>query len=785
MLDRLFGRKPADAADAADAAREPVAQAFALHQAGRLDDARAAYEAVLAGVPEQFDALHMLGVLAMQTGRPADAVDLLVRAVRASPRDPGARNSLGEALRQVGRLEEALREFGEATLQAPEFPEPYFNAARVLQLLNRREEAVAALHRASGLRPEWAEAQNSLSAALLEAGQAEEALAAGQRAVALEPSHASARYNVGNALREQGFLDEAAAAYRAAIELEPGFAQAYNNLGNVLKHQGALDEALRCYEQAAALQPDLVAARLNAAKLIRERGRLADAAAAYRALLADQPALAEAHFDLGNALKGMGDVAGACASYRRALELEPDFAEARWALAMSQLPMVADDEAGLARGIEAFDAELAALERWCAERGPEIAARAVGTQQPFYLAYQEADHRERLSRYGALCARLMGQWQQATGLAPPARITRAETRVGIVSAHVRDHSVWNALVKGWVQNLDRSRYDVHLFHLGTAHDVETALAKTMVSHYVYGKSDIVEWMQLILGHQLDVLIYPEIGMDPLTAKLASLRLAPVQAAAWGHPITSGLPTMDFFLSAEALEPPGADAHYTERLVRLPGVGCCYAPAKTVPAEASLGALGIREGVPLLVCAGTPFKYTPRHDAVLAEIARRLGECQLVFFSPEPRALMDRVRARMAKAFDAAGLSLAAHAAFVPWQNRAAFAGLLAQADVLLDTMGFSGFNTTMQAIEAGLPVVAWEGRFLRGRLSSGLLRHAGLDALVAGSVPAYVELAVRLARDAAFWGETRERIVQAGAKLYGDAQPVRALARFFEDALRR
>ena len=273
------------------------------------------------------------------------------------------------------------------------------------------------------------------------------------------------------------------------------------------------------------------------------------------------------------------------------------------------------------------------------------AARAVGVQQPFYLAYQEEDNRELLSRYGALCSRLMGAWQEAAGLRPAAIVTRAEIRVGIVSAHIHDHSVWNAIVKGWLQRLDRSRFDVRLFHLGKANDVETALAKTMATHYTYGKTDPVEWAQLILGHQLDVLIYPEIGMDPTTAKLASLRLAPVQAASWGHPHTTGLPTIDYFLSAEGLEPPGAEAHYTEKLVRLPGLGCSLEPAKVASAAVDLAALGIREGVPVLVCAGTPFKYTPRHDAVLAAIAQRLGECQLVFFTPgRADALMGRLRA---------------------------------------------------------------------------------------------------------------------------------------------
>jgi predicted O-linked N-acetylglucosamine transferase (SPINDLY family) len=782
MLDRLFGRK---APPPASTVQEQLAQAYALQQAGRLGEAKAGYEAFLAANPDHFDAVHMLGVLELQAGRAAEAAERLQHATRLAPQDPGSRNNLGEAWRRLGRLEEAAACYREAVERWPQYAAALYNLGMVLQRLGRREEAEQALRRALELEPEWAEAHGSLGAALAEAGRLDEALASAQRAVALRPELAAPRVVVGNVLREKGFLDEAAAAYRAAIECDPGVAEAYNNLGNVLKEQGKTEEALHAYEQALALAPDFAVARLNAAKLLREGGRLAEAAAAYRRLLEVAPDLAEAHFDLGNALKGVGDAEGALACYARALELDPDFAEARWAQAMSQLPLVAQDEAAMARSRAAFDAELAALEQWCEARGAEKTARAVGTQQPFYLAYHDEDHRARLARYGALCARLMGDWQRVSDLPALQRVTRADVRVGIVSAHVRDHSVWSAIVKGWLQHLDRQRFDVRLFHLGAAHDVETALAKTLVTHYTYGKSDLVEWTRLIIGHQLDVLIYPEVGMDPLTAKLASLRLAHVQAAAWGHPITTGLPTMDYFLSAEALEPAGADAHYTERLVRLPGLGCCTAPSASA-AEVDLAALGIREGVPLLVSAGTPFKYTPRHDALFAEIARRLGgECQLVFFVPHPRELMERVRSRMARAFDAAGLDLAAHAAFVPWQSRPAFAGLLQQADVFLDTLGFSGFNTALQAIDAGLPVLAWEGRFLRARLASGILRRMELGELVAGTAEAYVDKAVRLARDAAYWGEVRGRMLAARAALHGDTAPVRALERFLAEAVSR
>lgn len=817
MLGWLFGKR--HAAAPTRGAQQVLVEAFAHHQAGRLAEAQAGYREVLARDERNFDAVNLLGVIALQSARPAEAAEYFARAVDIAPQNAAGHNNLGEAYRRLGRYDDAVASLERSVAQDAGYAEAHFNLGGVLRRMGRAEEARAAFERAAALKPgfteahlrlgetlnalgrpqeaagalraaleldpELAEAHGSLGVALRDAGHLDEALASCQRAVALKPESALAHLNVGNMLREKDFLDEAAAAYRAALERDPQLVEAHNNLGNVLRHKGRADEALACYERALSVKPDFAEALLNGAQVLREQRRLADAVTAYRLLIQARPDMAEAHLDLGNALKGMGDSRGALASYRRALELDPEYAEARWALAMSQLPMVAESEAELPASRTAFAAELVALEHWCRERGAGRAARAVGTQQPFYLAYQEADHRESIARYGALCAELMGAWQEAAGLPQPAPITRAETRIGIVSGHLCDHSVWHAIIKGWLQHLDRTRYDLRLFHLGTVNDAETAFAKTHATHYAFGRSGFADWARLILSHQLDVLIYPEIGIDPTTAKLASLRLARVQATSWGHPHTSGLPTMDYYLSAEALEAPGAEAHYCERLVRLPGFGSPYTPSAVAPAALDLGALGLRADVPLLLCPGTPFKYTPRHDAVFVEIARRLGECQFVFFVPQPPELMQRLRERLARAFAGAGLDLEAYAGFVPWQNRAAFHGLMQEADVYLDTIGFSGYNTAMQAIENALPIVAYEGRFLRGRLTSGILRRMGLDAQVAGAEADYAQAVVKLAQDAAYWGEVRERMIAARDGLYDDAAPVRALERFFEDALRK
>jgi protein O-GlcNAc transferase len=248
----------------------------------------------------------------------------------------------------------------------------------------------------------------------------------------------------------------------------------------------------------------------------------------------------------------------------------------------------------------------------------------------------------------------------------PARVTaRADARRHRLGAHQRSFGVARASSSGWLEQLDGARFDVRLFHLGTANDLETARAKTLVDALRLRQERPRRMDAAHPRHQLDVLIYPEIGMDPMTAKLASLRLAPVQATSWGHPQTSGLPTMDYFLSAEALEPPGAGAHYTERLVTLPGFGSPCIPTGVKPGAVDLASLGLRPDVPLLLCPGTPFKYTPRHDAVFVEIARRLGECQFVFFTPKPPELMQRLRARMAGAFERAGLEFGAYAPSCP------------------------------------------------------------------------------------------------------------------------
>ena len=151
---------------------------------------------------------------------------------------------------------------------------------------------------------------------------------------------------------------------------------------------------------------------------------------------------------------------------------------------------------------------------------------------------------------------------------------------------------------------------------------------------------------------------------------------------------------------------------------------------------------------------------------------------MIFFTYHLQSLSEKLRKRLMIIFEKANMNLNDYCRFIPWQEKSAFYGLMRRADVLLDTLGFSGFNTAMQAVECGLPIITREGRFMRGRLASGILRRMGITELIAGTEAEYVNLAVKLAQDAEYRRNICKRIETSRPVLFDDIEPVRALEEF-------
>jgi len=680
---------------------------------------------------------------------------------------------------QAGRLDEADPLYRKVLEREPREPDALHLLALIELLRGRNEEAAALIERALEAAGPHAALLNSLGKAYFGLKRLADAKRCFARSAALEPGFAEAHGNLGAALTALGDFAAAVESLNRAIGIQPAYPNAHFNLARALSASGRVDEAEHRYRAALDLDPAMVDAHSALGDLLKSGSRLGEAEASYRAALA-LGASAEVRRRLADVLYEQDRLDEAEAEYRGALELDPGLAPARWALGI--LDMLKRVRAG--RGAEAA-AQLAQLAEDFRAHPPADAGTVVGAMQPFHLAYREDDPRELLALHGRLCADLMRRWQERRGVPGAfAPSSAGRLRVGIVSGQVRDHSVWNAITRGWVRHLDRNRFEVSLFHLGQVQDAETQFARDHAAHFEEGPRALGAWADAILARCPDALLYPEIGMDPATLQLASLRLAPLQIAVWGHPITTGLPTIDAYLSAEAFEPADAQAAYTERLVKLPGLGCCYAASALEHAEVDPASLGIAPGAPLLICAGTPYKYAPGHDRIYAEIVRRAGDCRLVFFAQNPRSTCEALMRRLRRAFGEAGLDYERHVVFAPVLPRAAFHGLMRRSDAMLDTIGFSGFNTAMQAVECGLPIVAYEGRFMRGRFASGILGRMGMHEWVAAGAEQYVALAAEMAGKASRRQEARERVAAARDVLFDDLEPVRALEGFLLESAR-
>lgn len=211
------------------ASESTVEHGLRLQRAGRLTDAEQIYQDVLRRQPDHFDALHLLGIIATQTGRPELAVELLGRAIALRPGASEAYNNRGNALENLGRFEEALSHYGRAIALAPNSVDAYTNRGAVLRTLGRLEAALSSCDKAIALNPDFAEAHNNRGNALRDLGHFEAALASYDRAIPLNPDHAAAYNNRGTVLRDLGRLEAALSSYDRAIALRPDATEAYSN----------------------------------------------------------------------------------------------------------------------------------------------------------------------------------------------------------------------------------------------------------------------------------------------------------------------------------------------------------------------------------------------------------------------------------------------------------------------------------------------------------------------------------------------------------------------------
>ena len=727
------------------------AQALELHKQGRLTEAEQFYSEVLAHRPDHFDALQMLSVIKLAKGQPAEALRLISEAMRMRRPSPQILVNHGMILHALDRSEEALACFDAALKQKSKFAEAHNNRGAVLAALGRHEEALACFH----------------------------------KALALKADYADAHYNLGSSLRVLGRYDEALVSLDRALLLRPDYVKALNNRGAVLEGINRLPEALACYDRALALAPGFTESRNNRGRVLLALDRADDAIDNFTAALKFNPDDAEAWYQRGRCLLEISRNEEAAADLAQALALAPGHADARFAACFAELPVIYRDESEIAQCRAAYEQKLRELLN-DVERGvlKGDLIKAIGARHPFLLAYQGSNDRALQQIYGEMIGKVIARRFSPAPLPPPPA-PGEPIRVGIVSSFFYRHSNWKIPIKGWISQLDRSRFHVTGYHLGAIHDEQTDAAARLCDRFVHRTLDTDGWRREILADAPHALIYPGLLMDVSSLQLAAQRLASVQCNSWGHPETSGLPTIDYFLSSDLMEPPDAQACYTEKLVRLPNLSIYYEPVAAEPVSVTREGLGLRAGATAFWSAQSLFKYLPQYDDVFVRIAQAVGDCQFVFLRHfgAPR-VTQLVRERLERAFSAAGMRAEHHCVFLNRMSQSQFAAAAGLCDVFLDSIGWSGCNSALECLPQALPIVTFEGPTMRGRHSAAILRMIDVTDTIAATVDDYVAIATRLGQDTQFRQTMSSRMAENRHRLYEDRAPVIALENFLEGAVR-
>lgn len=541
-------------------------------------------------------------------------------------------------------------------------------------------------------------------------------------------------------LRTAGRHQDAQVAYARALEIDPSDAPVHVRLGNMLSEGRDFAGAIAHYEQAAAARPDWYLPHLNR----------------------------------GNALAAAGDLDAARAAYDTALTAGgPAAIRIRRDLLLPVMATSADDyEVAHDRYCRALDV---------LEADPPLIGDAL-VETPaskFFLAFHGKNDRqpqERLARiYRAGSPSL--DWT-----APHCRTTRRRPgprRIAFVSRFLFDHSI-GRLCLGLLRRL-AARADCQILFFETAPAPADPVHEEVRRLAVHGEllpTDLQAARERVAAAAPDVVFYPEIGMDPVAYFLAFARLAPVQCVTWGHPMTTGIPAIDYFLSCDAAEPDGADAHYSETLVRLRGLPSSYGRPSRPEPERPRSDFGLDDGTTVYFLAQSLFKVHPAMDACLAGILRGDPKGRILLLEghdPNWGGILRR-RFRTSVGPDAARM------VFLPRQSHEDYMRLLTLADVSLDSFPFGGGNTTYQALAMGTPVVTLPGAQLRGRLSLAIYDRMGMTDCVARDAGDYTAIALRLGTDASFALLVGRRIAEGCSRIFDDLVFLEEAERFLMTA---
>ena len=699
-------------------------QALALHQGGKLAEAKLIYEEILGLHPRHADSLHLLGVLLKQTGRLMEGARLMQQAVEIDPLQDAYHSNLGNAYREMGEHELALSH----------------------------------LRRALEIQGDYPEALNNLGLTHHEMKQYEEALACFDRALTLRPSYANALYNKGNTLKLLRRLDAAVACYDAALSLAPNYFKALNNKGAALYEMRRWKEAAACYESSLALNPSYPEALHNLGLVQTDTKDLVGALKSYEAALLMRPAY---EFLPGSVLHTRMKIcqwAGFDEALRGVLE---GVQEGRPVINAFPLLSLTDDPS-LQRQAASIWARLNCVQQATL---PDLPKQTNQSKHP-----EHSEHSE-LQVHPGLATSPTPQGTSPQGT-PPNKI-----RLGYFSADLHNHATAYLMAELFELH-DRDRFELFAFSFGPSKqdEMRQRLLKSF-DHFIdvsHMSDPEVAGLSQSLG--VDIAIDLKGYTQDQRANIFAHRAAPVQASFIGYPGTMGAPFMDYLIADSTLVPQACEQHYDERIVFMPDSYQVNDRKRHIDhATPTRQELGLPEVGFVYCCFNNNYKITPEVFGCWVRVLRAVPGSVLWLLQDNEQAASNLRREAEGMGLDPSRLVFA---------KRASLAQHLARhrrADLFLDTFPYNAHTTASDALWAGLPVLTRAGQSFASRVGASLLGAVGLPELVTHCLKGYEEKAIELSKPGSVLTSLRDRLLRgvAGARLFDTERFARDIERAY------
>ncbi len=702
---------------------------------------------------------------------------------------------------QNQQYEKALLRLLKAVSLDDSIAEYHYSLGLVSEKLGFTAQALSAYQTAITINPQLVDAYNNLGNIWLRVGEIEQAKLIYQEAIATNPDHFGSYLNLANIFMYQQEVDAAIQNYQKSLELKPnhpdilknlGLAFAANNdlinsnlyLGYAVYYQNKYLEAVQYFKNILAIQTDQLYIYNHLVQCYTLLNLEDQVIETYQQAIAHYPNQPDLYLNLIVALQNADRVEDAIAVAIKASKLIPE----NFVFKLEEqrlLPVIYESVEEIEFYRTRFSNKLNTL---IAETSLDTVAvkqnalQGLEFRTNYHLHRQCQNDLKLQKKSGQLVHKIMvanyPEYYQPLIKSP--LVTNQKIKIGYISANMSNNSAAKLLI-GWLKNSNKNKFKIYCYHIGLSTDFLTEQFKTFSDIFYHFPQNIESTCQQIIKNQLHILVYPDICQHPKSNQMAALRLAPIQCTAWGHPVTSGLPTIDYYLSSELMEPDNGEEHYSEKLVRLPNIGVCY-PQSVLPETLKKRSdFLLKDDAFVYLSCQSLFKYLPQHDYIFAAIAKCVPQSQFAFIKSDiSEAITKKFHRRLQNAFAIFGLNSEEYCVMVPPLNQIDYLNLNLVSDVFLDTLGWSGGNTTLEAIACGLPIVTCPGEFMRGRHSYGILKMLGVTDTIATDEAEYIEIAVRLGLDPQWRQSIINKVKQNQDRVYEDQTCVIALEEFYE-----